>query len=210
MRWARQLLATGRARAQEIAICAASTDEWDDYMLTLAKGASLPIHLSSGLPALSTGEGQACAALADVLLNGLSQDRVRRLFDQADNARERKLPVDLLHQSRIEAELSATSCCAIEPALYYLRTTTSAPVVDVWPGSLALPQVAAGGDDIARQQPSAHSARGGGHRHADGVEFWNARGKIRVACQPIHPQNFGWVASRVTQVSSGEGMQRVQ
>jgi hypothetical protein len=28
-------------------------------------------------------EGQACAALADVLLNGLSQDRVRRLFGRA-------------------------------------------------------------------------------------------------------------------------------
>ncbi|MFL6603054.1 MAG: PD-(D/E)XK nuclease family protein [Steroidobacteraceae bacterium] len=83
LRWARQLVATGRARAHEIAICAASTDEWDDHLLTLAKGSDLPIHLSNGVPALSTPEGQACAALADLLINGLSQDRVRRLFSHA-------------------------------------------------------------------------------------------------------------------------------
>jgi PD-(D/E)XK nuclease superfamily len=80
LRWARQLLSSGTAQGHEIAICAASTDEWDDHMLTLAKSAGFPIHFSNGLPALSTGEGQACAALADLLINGLSQDRVRRLF----------------------------------------------------------------------------------------------------------------------------------
>lgn len=83
LRWARQLLATGRACAHEIAICAASTDEWDDHLVTLAKGESFPIHFSNGLPALSTRDGQACASLADLLVNGLSQDRVRRLFDHA-------------------------------------------------------------------------------------------------------------------------------
>jgi hypothetical protein len=31
LRWARQLVATGHAQAHEIAICAASTDEWDDH-----------------------------------------------------------------------------------------------------------------------------------------------------------------------------------
>jgi hypothetical protein len=30
------------------------------------------------VPALSSWEGQSCAALADVLGNGLSQERVRR------------------------------------------------------------------------------------------------------------------------------------
>src|SRR5207253_9110847 len=83
LRWARQLLSTGGAQAQEIAICAASTDEWDDHLITLARGAGLPIHFSNGLPALSTREGQACASLADLLMNGLSQDRVRRLFNHA-------------------------------------------------------------------------------------------------------------------------------
>ena len=83
LRWARQLLASGCALPQEIALCAARTDEWDDHVLTLARGADLPLHLSNGVPALSTRAGQACASLADVLLNGLSQNRVRRLFGHA-------------------------------------------------------------------------------------------------------------------------------
>jgi hypothetical protein len=49
--------------------------------ITLARGADLPVHFSNGVLALSTREGQACASLADLLMNGLSQDRVRRLFD---------------------------------------------------------------------------------------------------------------------------------
>jgi PD-(D/E)XK nuclease superfamily protein len=52
-------------------------------MLVLAADAGLPLHFSHGVPALASREGQACAALADVLLNGLSQDRVRRLFGHA-------------------------------------------------------------------------------------------------------------------------------
>jgi hypothetical protein len=35
------------------------------------------------VPVLASREGQACAALADVLLNGLGQDRLRRLFGHA-------------------------------------------------------------------------------------------------------------------------------
>lgn len=80
LRWARSLLASGKARAEEIAISAAQTDEWDEHLLTFARGSGLPIHMSTGVPALSTYNGQACAALADALVNGISQDRVRRLF----------------------------------------------------------------------------------------------------------------------------------
>lgn len=83
LRWARQLLASGKILPQEIAICAAATEEFDEHVLTLAKGANLPVHSSNGVPALSTREGQACASLADILLNGLSQHRVRRLFGHA-------------------------------------------------------------------------------------------------------------------------------
>ncbi|MER9632231.1 hypothetical protein [Mesorhizobium sp. M0296] len=35
------------------------------------------------MPTLASREGQACGALDDVLLNGLSQDRLRRLFSHA-------------------------------------------------------------------------------------------------------------------------------
>ena len=83
LRWMRELIASGRARPEEIAICAPATEEWDEHFLVLATDAELPLHFSHGVPALASREGQACAALADVLLNGLSQDRVRRLFGHA-------------------------------------------------------------------------------------------------------------------------------
>lgn len=80
LRWVRELIASGRARPDEIAVCATATEDWDEHMLVLATDAGLPVHFSHGVPALASREGQACAALGDVLLNGLSQDRVRRLF----------------------------------------------------------------------------------------------------------------------------------
>jgi hypothetical protein len=48
--------------------------------LALAPSAGLRIHFSHGIPALSTRDGQRCAALADVLLRGLGESRVRRLI----------------------------------------------------------------------------------------------------------------------------------
>ena len=83
LRWIRELIASGRARPDELAVCATATEDWHDHMLVLAVDAGLPLHFSHGVPALASREGQACAALADVLLNGLSQDRVRRLFGRA-------------------------------------------------------------------------------------------------------------------------------
>jgi hypothetical protein len=83
LRWMRALMASGRARPEEIAICATATQDWDEHMLVLASDAGLPLHFSHGVPALASREGQACGALADVLLNGLSQDRVRRVFGHA-------------------------------------------------------------------------------------------------------------------------------
>lgn len=80
LRWARELIASGRAQPGEIAICATATEAWDEAMLALAADARLPLHASHGSPALATGDGQACAALADVMLAGLSQARVRRLL----------------------------------------------------------------------------------------------------------------------------------
>ena len=83
LRWMRELVATRRARPEEIAICATATEDWDEHFLVLAAHADLPLHFSHGVPALASREGQACGALADVLLNGLSQDRIRRLFGHA-------------------------------------------------------------------------------------------------------------------------------
>src|SRR5690606_3030795 len=80
LRWIRQLLATSKVQAEDIAIAATSTQDWDDHFLAYARSAGLPLHFSHGVPALSTPEGQACAALADILANGLNQERVWRLI----------------------------------------------------------------------------------------------------------------------------------
>jgi hypothetical protein len=79
LRWARSLLAKGAVRAQDIAFAAASPGEYDDLMLAMSEDANLDIHFAHGRRALLTRDGQAAAALADILLNGLSQDRVHRL-----------------------------------------------------------------------------------------------------------------------------------
>jgi hypothetical protein len=82
LRWVRSLLSRGDVQAAEIAVTTAAPAEWDDHVLVLASNAGLPIHFSHGVPALSTRDGQTCAALADVLIGGLSQDRVRRLINR--------------------------------------------------------------------------------------------------------------------------------
>ncbi len=80
LRWARRLLSTGQVKAQDIAIAATSTQDWDDHFLAYARSAALPVHFSHGVPALSTADGQTSAALADILGNGLTQERVWRLI----------------------------------------------------------------------------------------------------------------------------------
>lgn len=80
LRWARELMCTGTVAASDIAIASTSLGDYDEHMLVLRREASLPIHFVGGIPALSTAAGQSCAALADILLHGLSQDRVRRLL----------------------------------------------------------------------------------------------------------------------------------
>jgi hypothetical protein len=80
LRWARGLLAAGSAEPNEIAITAAAPGTWDEHILSLGADAGLRIHFSHGVPAVSTRDGQRCAALADLLLRGLSEARVRRLL----------------------------------------------------------------------------------------------------------------------------------
>jgi PD-(D/E)XK nuclease superfamily len=94
LRWTRELLSRGDVAAADIALVAASPATWDEHMLVLASDANLPVHFSHGIPALSTREGQTCAALADVLINGLSQDRVRRLLRGVSPRVSKLLPSD--------------------------------------------------------------------------------------------------------------------
>jgi PD-(D/E)XK nuclease superfamily len=80
LRWVRQLITSRMAKPHQIAIASASTMAWDDHFLALAANTGLRLHFSHGIPALTTRDGQRCAALADILLHGLSQQRVRRLI----------------------------------------------------------------------------------------------------------------------------------
>ena len=79
LRWARSLLADGTVRAEDLAIAAASPGTYDEMMEAAAADANLPLHFAHGRRALGTRDGQAAAALADILVRGLSQDRIRRL-----------------------------------------------------------------------------------------------------------------------------------
>ena len=79
MRWARELLASGRAEPADIAFASATPAEFDDHLLALRADANLDLHFVHGVKVTASREGQAAAALADVLLRGLSQTRVRRL-----------------------------------------------------------------------------------------------------------------------------------
>ena len=80
LRWARSLIASGRARPEEVAIVAASPAELDDHIQAIHRETNLPVHFAHGIKAVTESNGQIVAALAELLLNGLSQARVSRLF----------------------------------------------------------------------------------------------------------------------------------
>ena len=79
-RWMRELIASGNARPEEIAIAAASPADFDDHMMALCADANIPIHFVHGVKAVTNRDGQTAAALAETLIKGVSQERVRRLF----------------------------------------------------------------------------------------------------------------------------------
>jgi hypothetical protein len=79
MRWARALLASGRAQPADIAIAAVTPADYDDYFLALQHDANFELHFVHGVHITACREGQTAAALADILLRGLSQIRMRRL-----------------------------------------------------------------------------------------------------------------------------------
>lgn len=80
LRWAREHLSSGAVSAAEVAVCSTTPHLYDEYMLVLRQDSGLPIHFAHGVPALSSREGQRCAALAEILTRGLTQRRVKRLM----------------------------------------------------------------------------------------------------------------------------------
>lgn len=87
MRWARSLLASGRAKSSEIAIAATSPADYDDHFISLRADANLDIHFVHGVRVVTTRPGQAAAALADIVKRGLSQSRFRRLTTLCKDAK---------------------------------------------------------------------------------------------------------------------------
>ena len=79
LRWARELVSSGTATPAEIGIASVWPSEYADHFLALRRDANLDLHFVHGVKVTASREGQAAAALADVLLHGLSQSRVRRL-----------------------------------------------------------------------------------------------------------------------------------
>ena len=79
MRWARQLISSGAAKPADIAIASVAPGDYDDHFLALRGDANLDLHFVHGVSVTACRDGQAAAALADVLLRGLSQTRIRRL-----------------------------------------------------------------------------------------------------------------------------------
>ena len=79
LRWARQLIASGTAAPAEIAIASVTPADYDDHFLALRADANLDLHFVHGVKITACREGQAAAALADILVRGLSQTRMRRL-----------------------------------------------------------------------------------------------------------------------------------
>jgi hypothetical protein len=63
----------------EIAIATASPADYDDHFLALRADANIDLHFVHGVRTVTTREGQAAAALADIVVRGLSQSRLRRL-----------------------------------------------------------------------------------------------------------------------------------
>lgn len=86
LRWAVELLADGH-KGEDIAIAAVSTGAYEGIVHTISRDSDIEIHMPNGIPALQTQTGQECAALADILIRGISHKRVRRLYEVASSSK---------------------------------------------------------------------------------------------------------------------------
>jgi len=106
MRWARQLIASQRAAPHEIALVASNVDNWDDHLRAMTDDSQLPVYFVHGRRAIAEFCGQQAAALAEVLLLGLSHDRVvRALRLVRDNSELAGLPPDWYRKLQRDAPL---------------------------------------------------------------------------------------------------------
>jgi len=79
MRWARHLVSNQNISPSDIAIASTDTKIYDDFFLTLREESDLPLYFAHGVNLINRPHGQAVVALADLLLRGISSDRIHRL-----------------------------------------------------------------------------------------------------------------------------------
>ncbi|KQN04862.1 hypothetical protein ASE85_07700 [Sphingobium sp. Leaf26] len=79
LRWARELIASGTAKPSEIAIAAAAPAAYDDEFMALRVDANIDLHFVHSIRVVTTRDGQTAAALADILVRGVTQRHLRRL-----------------------------------------------------------------------------------------------------------------------------------
>jgi len=79
LRWARELIASGAAKPSEIAIAAAAPAAYDDEFMALRADANIDLHFVHSIRVVTTRDGQTAAALADILVRGVTQGHLRRL-----------------------------------------------------------------------------------------------------------------------------------
>lgn len=81
VRWVRKLLAQG-IPAGEIAVATCNVGRYEDHLRAADRASGIGFHYSRGFPSTWTEEGQAAAALADLVSEkGLEQARIRRLVE---------------------------------------------------------------------------------------------------------------------------------
>jgi hypothetical protein len=124
LRWARELVVSGVATPADIAIASTMPSDYDDHFLQLRSDSKLDFHFVHGIKVVATREGQTAAALADIVLRGFSQARMRRLAILLSDGPFRTLPPGWIRILPEDAPLTSAD------AWYRLLTRLTA---DNWP-----------------------------------------------------------------------------
>lgn len=139
IRWARQMVVQKNVKPGDIAIASTDTTAYDDYFIALRGESDLPLYFAHGMCVTNSPQGQATAALADMLLRGISADRLNRLSAHkrflADEIKEfgktwRKLSrqIDAVHtlsHEQLGARLEAMAAADVDNEQYALSRLLS-------------------------------------------------------------------------------------
>jgi len=164
MRWTRALLASG-VSPSDIAIATASPADYDDHFLALRADANIDLHFVHGVQTTTTREGQAAAALADIVVRGLSQSRLRRLVALCrDSARLASLPEGWMRLLPSDAPLSTSTA--------WTRLLTRLKPDD-WPDGMDHAQTLGAAVDLLAKGPDAAQEIGEAFLKGRALSIWH-------------------------------------